>query len=1119
MAQVGRISGPLLTANLERNGIDLNFKNTVSDTSLLHLDISTGKLGVNKDTTTNEVDVDGMIHVPSAISTTQAEIADFTITSSNIDVLVGTINLQARDQIRLSGLATDNIEIGDNIISSYRTNSNIDLLPNGTGTTEILTNLEVFGSLHSTGNITADGSITIGDNNEDNAIFNADIATDILPDQPSTYNLGTDLKRWGELHTNLVNGQAVNANAVVSSTTSFGLRQGNIFYVSKNGDDNNVGDSVQGPFLTVKKALQTADASIQGPVSIYIFPGEYEEEFPLTVPVNVSVLGDSMRNVIIKPTAGTNTNNCFLMNGESTVQNLTVKDFFSPGYAFSYAPNTVVSTRSPYIQNVTVLTQGSVVSVNDPRGFDEGDAGRGALVDGASVNSASRDAAMLFHAVTFITPGVDGLTMTNGVKVEWLNSFTYFANRGLYAVDGITGHLSTDGSTVLYGAELRSIGSANIYGNYGAVADGPGTLMYLIQHNMAYIGLGKFVDNDPSRVIQTQEISKLNSGNIYFQTVDHNGNYRVGDEFFVDLETGNTSIVITEAQVNALNGINVTTNNQTSIIDGTKVETGNLRLNDNTIQSLAGSINVDSNSGGINFLDNTVVSGNVNMTGDFTISGTLLKFGNQETDTINFSMTFDQNVEPDISGLYSLGTQNKFWNKAWLSELQADDILFKDNFITTTESNSDLEFRANSTGKIYLPDNNIEITNDLTINSLSTFPVGAGITGTIVHTNNRLQTGNSNVIGNITATGNYVGATNASFKEIDINGNIITTTTANNDLSLRANGTGKIIFQEDLDIAKNIQVRDIIGTANIIIPTTITLESINASGDIDIFDNVITTTASNSDLELRAAGTGSVRIENIITTENVLSTDTANLQLSSDTNIIFTSTSAMLLSKGTTAEGINSTGDIRFNTDNNLFQGTASNTVYFGGVFSSNSLTSITADETADNIRFIVNGDNDPIDSTKLVGLVDSNSITMNRIDVDDVSLDSNVISTIASNSNLELRRNGTGRIVIGDTIFKDNVLLNDTNGEFTFINTSPDEQNQGWVKFAGTTALVFPNGNDTTRGTGNQIGDTRYNTQSDRKLMEVWDGEAWITAAGGGESVTEDFMEDLSNEWTLILG
>ena len=85
--------------------------------------------------------------------------------------------------------------------------------------------------------------------------------------------------------------------------------------------------------------------------------------------------------------------------------------------------------------------------------------------------------------------------MTNGVRVEWPHPFTYFANRGLYATNGSTGHLSSDGSTTVFGAELRAIGSANVYGNFGAVGDGSGVLFYPIQHNMAYIGLGKSVEN------------------------------------------------------------------------------------------------------------------------------------------------------------------------------------------------------------------------------------------------------------------------------------------------------------------------------------------------------------------------------------------------------------------------------------------------------------------------------------------------------------------------------------------------------------------------------------------------------------------------------------------------
>ena len=571
-------------------------------------------------------------------------------------------------------------------------------------TTEIPTNLEVFGGLHSNSNITLDGNITLGSGSEDNLVINADIPNNILPDTTDIYDLGSAGKEWGELHTNLVNTQAVQASAILAETANFGLRVGNIFYVSKNGSDSAVGDNVQGPMLTIKAALARADASIQGPVEIHIFPGEYEEVFPLEIPTNVSVVGHNMRGVIIKPTAGTNTNNCFLMNGETTVQHVTIKDFFSPGHAFSFASNTVVSSRSPYIQNVTVITAGSVTSASDPRGFAQGDAGKGALVDGANVLSASKEASMLFHSVTFITPGVDAITMTNGVRVEWLNSFTYFANRGLYAVRGVTGHLSTDGSTTQFGAEIRSIGSANVYGNYGAVADGADTIMYLIQHNFGYIGSGKFLDNDPSRALQTQETSELNSGNIYFSSTDHLGNFRVGDQFVVDLESGESSIVITEAQVNALNGINVTTGGSTSILNGAQASTGNLIITNNTLFSSPGSINVDSAAGIINFLDNTNVTGNVVMSGDFTIGGSAIGFGNDANDTISFAQEIDQDIVPDISGAYSLGLASKTWKKAWLSAAQSDDVLIQDTFITTTETNNDLEFRAQGTGSVLLED-------------------------------------------------------------------------------------------------------------------------------------------------------------------------------------------------------------------------------------------------------------------------------------------------------------------------------------------------------------------------------------------------------------------------------
>ena len=47
MAQVGRISGPLLQDNLLRNGSNLAFRNDLNATQLLLVDVNTGRIGIN----------------------------------------------------------------------------------------------------------------------------------------------------------------------------------------------------------------------------------------------------------------------------------------------------------------------------------------------------------------------------------------------------------------------------------------------------------------------------------------------------------------------------------------------------------------------------------------------------------------------------------------------------------------------------------------------------------------------------------------------------------------------------------------------------------------------------------------------------------------------------------------------------------------------------------------------------------------------------------------------------------------------------------------------------------------------------------------------------------------
>ena len=201
-------------------------------------------------------------------------------------------------------------------------------------------------------------------------------------------------------------------------------------------------------FLTIEKALSVATSGD----TVLIGAGTFQETFPLTIPDGVTVKGTNLRSTQVTPTSGTNDLNAFVLSGDVHISDLTVKDFFynssnDTGYGF-VCTSSLDSDRSPYLERVTVLTKGSVTSGTDPYGYAQGDAGRGALLDGAQFASSGLEAAILFNEVTFIVPNSVGLYLTNGVRVEWLNSFIYFANEGIKGVQGATGR-SGSGQTRL----------------------------------------------------------------------------------------------------------------------------------------------------------------------------------------------------------------------------------------------------------------------------------------------------------------------------------------------------------------------------------------------------------------------------------------------------------------------------------------------------------------------------------------------------------------------------------------------------------------------------------------------------------------------------------------------
>jgi cytoskeletal protein CcmA (bactofilin family) len=1359
---VGRITGPLLKANLIRNGIDLAFENDLLYLDVTDSDPANHKVGIKTTSPTHELQINGTTRTNNLIVDTRADIADITITGNTISS-ANTLNLLttgADSVIYQRQLDVQSLSIFDNVISSNESNANIELRPNGTGRVEIHSDLQVDGDVEVTGDVTIRGaSIALGDADTDNVTFSADVASDIIPDANDTYELGSDPalggKRWNDIWVNRFIVDEVSGTGFTVNGIDLDLRQGNTIFVSKNGDDTNSGTHLNDPVGSIKYATSLVSAGD----TIYIYPGTYTEEFPITVPQGVNVKGVSLRSVFVQPTEATRYNDAFLLNGETTIEDITVGNFYSGsnyfpvtstptantivlqvgtapqahtyvsgglfdvgdstqanitnavydhttgdltltldanhgksigqnilisglvfscngdtrtfpdnGYAFRFATDFEVTSRSPYIKNISVITKGTTADPNDasdPRGFNAGDAGKGAYIDGAYATANSKEASMLFHSATFIVPGVDAITCTNGVRVEWLNSFTYFANRSFYCYDsnggfaydgktkirlgGTSGTFtagntitftSTDSSTVAtatidsvdgdviivdgkfedligfdttpqsitdgtataseilnydlrqFGAEVRMIGSASVYGNFGLVGDGPGVLVYAIGHNLAYIGNGKEVTNDPETVIQANEIVELNDAKIRYNSVDHDGDFRVGDLFFVDQQSGTVNFALNALNIDLTSGITFNTNGSTSFINGERIDIGNYRISGNTIETLAGDVNINAASGEINLQDNVNITGNLDVTGNVTIGGNIT-IGDEASDTIQFVAGIDSDIIPSIDSTYSLGTQNLRWSNLFANQADIDDVQIQNNYIQTTNSNANLELRANGTGEIYVPSNDVQIDQDLTVDGTTTLG-DTNVTGTFTLVGDLNQTGDLTVDGSVTVTQDLDVTGAAQFEEILVDDNFITTTTSNADLELRASGTGIVLIpNNDVEItgdvnitgditADNIAVSQVInattfesddvqitgntiettqsnsnlelgtsGTGNVVVNNNAVFEqnlTVNGSSDIDdltingtviqtgdttqtgnftllgeftngnilIEDNFIATTESNSNLELRASGTGEILIpdNNVRITNNLFvngdatlgdTTLTGNVEITGD-----------ILQEGT--YGI--TGNV--NVGQNL---TVTQTAQFEEILIDDNFITTTSSNAdlelrANGIGEILIPNNDIVidNNLRVLGTITSGNITStgtvtaDRFSTGDILIDDNFISTTQSNSNLELRANGTGEVVVpsNDVTLEQNLTVNgntdlkDTTVTGTITHTGNTNQTGDFTltgnltvsgEVAVTSAMQFEN----IRIAGNVLETTLSNSNLDLRangsgIIEIPSNDVEIT-------------------------
>ena len=536
---------------------------------------------------------------------------------------------------------------------------------------------------------------------------------------------------------------------------------------------------------------------------------------------------------------------------------------------------------------------------------------------------------------------------------------------------------------------------------------------------------------------------------------------------------------------------------------------------------------------------NTLQTGNINLTGDYAVTGNVTISSTAQFENIkvedNIITTTESNSDLElratiygdivipandvvisndlyVSGTISVGDINSV-GTITANRFSTGDILIDDNIVTTTLVNSDLELRANGTGEVIIPSNDLVVSQDVTVNG-NTSLKDTNIEGTVTHVGNVNQIGDFNLTGNLDVTGEVIiTASVIQFEEIELSGNAITTTTSNANLELRANGAGIIyIPTNNVVINNNLTVDGVITVSNITSTGNITANSFS-TGDILIDNNFITTTVSNSDLELRGNGTGSIIIDTFdINNTTIGSSGDFNINPGSQL-LNINAVGGLKLPSGTTLErptGV--AGQIRFNSDLSRFEGyNGTNWVNLKGVEDLSGNTKITAELSEglnDNIiRFDING--------STVVDINSTRLAAPRIDVDDISIDGNVITTNNGDKNLLLTANGTGAVRFDNFAFKSNTITNIVTDSITEFSSTEN----GYIKFGGTYGVVIPVGSSGDRPSieFTELGQVRFNTTDQR--VEVWDGNNWVSVAGSASGITRNDAEEIALATVLVLG
>ena len=215
----------------------------------------------------------------------------------------------------------------------------------------------------------------------------------------------------------------------------------NILYVTKDGSDTNTGRKLGDAKATIGAALTESGTG----TVIKVSAGSYVENNPLIVPAQVSIIGDSLREVSVSPQNAAQ-DLFYVANGDYVAEMSFTGSLNSGKAIFAFNPNKPeYNNASPYIQNCTNFIPNSI----------------GLKIDGN--HSIGPTKSMVVDSYTQYNQGGIGVSITNEGYAQLVSIFTICDDIAIFCGSGSACDLTNSNSS---------------FGNYGLVADGVGPKKY-----------------------------------------------------------------------------------------------------------------------------------------------------------------------------------------------------------------------------------------------------------------------------------------------------------------------------------------------------------------------------------------------------------------------------------------------------------------------------------------------------------------------------------------------------------------------------------------------------------------------------------------------------------------